>query len=342
MNTDILIQSIGLGIAGLVLVLLLMPAYIRFAQKKGWVGVDIHKKEKPEVAEMGGILVIGIYLALLLVGFLLVGNDEDLSRRLLVLGLGVSIAYVVGIVDDFKNLNALAKPGFLLFASIPVLMLQTYTPRPIFPFIGETRMTIVYLLLLPFVVAVPGNSMNMLDVLNGSMVGSAIIVILAMLISLFFLPLSAIHQSILLLGGFSLLGVLLGLFFYNRYPARVFNGDTGSLSVGAALGLLAVLGRIEFIILVALIPHIANSFSILGSIKGLRERRQIRERPVIVHEDGLLEASSSPKAPLTLTRLILAAEPLRENQIVTRIWALTLVSGLLAITSSMIIGWWTL
>ncbi len=342
MDTKILVQSVGLGIAGFVLVMLLMPAYIKFAQKKGWVGIDIHKKEKPKVAEMGGILAIGVYLMLLLVGFLFVGNDDDISTRLLVLVLGVFIAYVVGIVDDFKSLNALAKPGFLLFASIPVIVLETYTPKPIFPFIGETRMTIVYLLLLPFVVAVPGNSMNMLDVLNGSMVGSAIIVVLAMLISLFFLPVSAIHQAILLLGGFTLLGILLGLFYYNRYPARIFNGDTGSLSVGAALGLLAVLGRIEFIILVALIPHIANSFSILGSIKGLRERRQIKERPVIVHENGLLEASSSPKAPLTLTRLILASEPLHENEIVKRIWLLTAVSGILAVFSAAIIGWWTL
>ncbi len=337
-----MMQSIGLGVAGFILVMLLMPVYIRLAQKKGWIGIDIHKKEKPEVAEMGGILVIGIYLILLSIGFLLAGHDEDLSKRLLVLALGVLIAYVVGIIDDFKNLNALAKPGLLLFASFPVILLQIYTPKPIFPFIGETRMTIVYLLLLPFVVAVPGNSMNMLDVLNGSMVGSAIIIILAMTVSLFFLPLDAIHQSILFLGGLPLLGVLLALFYYNKYPARVFNGDTGSLSVGAALGLLAVLGRIEFIILVALIPHIANSFSILGSIKGLRERRQIKERPVIVHEDGLLEASSSLKAPLTLTRLILAAEPLREKQVVERIWGLTLLSGLLAIVSAMIIGWWTL
>ena len=57
-----------------------------------------------------------------------------------------------------------------------------------------------------------------------------------------------------------LLAVLLAFYYFNRYPAKVFDGDTGSLAVGAALGALAILGRIETVVVVALIPHIMNAF----------------------------------------------------------------------------------
>ena len=127
---------------------------------------------------------------------------------------------------------------------------------------------------------------------------------------------------------------LISFYIYNKHPAKVFGGDSGSLTIGAAYGLLACLGQIEFIVVVALLPQIQNSFSILSSVKGLRERRQM-SRPTRLREDGLLETTEVPDAPVTLTRLILGAlGPLSEKNIVRVFGLLSILSGILAIMSA--------
>jgi UDP-N-acetylmuramyl pentapeptide phosphotransferase/UDP-N-acetylglucosamine-1-phosphate transferase len=128
-----------------------------------------------------------------------------------------------------------------------------------------------------------------------------------------------------------LLGVALAFYWFNRYPAKVFDGDTGSLAVGAALGSLAILGRIEVVMVVALIPYIMNAFYGLASVGRLYERREIRQRPTILLENGNLQASSEGNAPITLARLILAAGPLGEQKIVRGMILLAAVSSVLAI-----------
>lgn len=120
---------------------------------------------------------------------------------------------------------------------------------------------------------------------------------------------------------------------------KVLDGDTGSLAVGSALAALAILGRIEAVMIVALIPHIMNAFYGLASVGRLYERREIRQRPIRLLEDGRLEASADKSAPITLTRLILASGPMTEKGIVRGMIFLTLVSSTLAILTFWITMW---
>ena len=131
----------------------------------------------------------------------------------------------------------------------------------------------------------------------------------------------------------TLLGVLLAFFYYNRYPSRVFSGDVGSLSVGAALGAIAIIGRLEVVAVVAFIPHIMNAFYGLSTIGRLYERREVN-RPITVLEDGKLMASSDPKAPLTLARFVLARGPLHEYETSLIFITLSAISGLLALITA--------
>jgi hypothetical protein len=88
---------------------------------------------------------------------------------------------------------------------------------------------------------------------------------------------------------------------------------------------------LEAVIIIALIPHIMNSFYGLASVRGLRERREILQRPTKLLDNGLLQASIEKGSPVTLTRLILASGPLGERQIVRSMMILTVVSSILAI-----------
>jgi UDP-N-acetylglucosamine--dolichyl-phosphate N-acetylglucosaminephosphotransferase len=194
-------------------------------------------------------------------------------------------------------------------------------------------LTIIYPILILFAIAVPANAVNMLDVFNGAMSGTLAIVSLALgLVLLLSGNLTATSLAL------ALLGSLLAFYLFNRYPARVFGGDTGSLAVGAAVGALAVIGRIEAATVVALAPYIMNAFYGLASIGRLYERREIKSRPVRLRDDGMLEATADRNAPVTLTRLILAEGPLREPQIVHMMLLLTALSSTLAVLAYFIPG----
>jgi len=246
--------------------------------------------------------------------------------------LAVLIAGFVGVRDDIKPLNPKLKPLLTAAASIPILLLGVFYPRPSLPFIGKTRLTIVYPLIIPFAVAVPANAVNMMNPFNGVMTGTCSIISLALAISMMIA--GRTEDAILAV---ALLGCLLAFHRFNKYPARVFSGDTGDLSVGAALGALAIIGQVEVAAVVAMIPHIINAFYLLSTLGGLYERRQISNRPTRVLSDGRIEATDDEQAPVTLTRMILAQSPLREPEIVSIMITLTAIASAFAVFTQLLI-----
>jgi UDP-N-acetylglucosamine--dolichyl-phosphate N-acetylglucosaminephosphotransferase len=323
------LEALIIFATGFIVSFVCLPVIMRRMRGLGIVGHDAHKKDRPLVPEMGGIaILIGLSVSLL-VGIIIIPTKSDL----LVSFWGtVVIAGIIGAIDDLKPLNAKVKPFLTLFACIPILLMRTYTPSIVFPIIGGTRLTMVYPFLIPIVMAVTSNAVNMMDPFNGVMAGSCSIITLTLLVS-----------AIVLGGGdaiflcISLLGVLLAFYYYNRYPSRVFSGDVGSLSVGAALGAISLLGRLEVVAVVAFMPQIMNAFYGLSTIGRLYERREVA-RPTKLLEDGRMMARPDPKAPLTLARFILARGPLHEKDVVTIFMVLSIISGTLAVITAYLIG----
>lgn len=303
-----------------------IPPLASWLKRRGVVGIDIHKLDKPKIPEMCGLSVIaGLAAGCLVSSELLGGHSREIDAFLGT----VLIAGMIGLIDDLRPLSPKLKPALTAIAAAPILLLGTYNPYPVFPLIGTIRLTILYPFLILFAIAVPANAVNMLDVFNGSTSGTLAIVSLALALVLA-LSGKATATSLAL----GLFGSLVAFYLFNRYPARVFGGDTGSLAVGAAVGALSVIGSIEAVAIAALAPYIMNAFYGLASIGRLYERREIKSRPVRLRNDGMLEATSDRNAPVTLTRLILAEGPLREPQIVRIMLLLTALSSTLAVLAS--------
>ena len=131
-----------------------------------------------------------------------------------------------------------------------------------------------------------------------------------------------------------LLAVSLAFFYFNRYPSRIFDGDSGSLSFGAMFVILSIVGGVEIAALVALIPAILNSYYILSSVRGLVERKQMAARPTRLGMDGKLYATSEARAPMTLARMILLSGPLDERSLVNRILTLSAYAAVLSVITS--------
>ena len=302
-----------------------LPLLMNIMRKKGIIGDDVHKKDRPSIPEMGGICIIICLAASSLVGIMLMPEKITMFTSFFSTAL---IAGIIGALDDLRPLNARVKPFLTMLAGIPIMVLSSYTSSIIFPLIGGTRLTKVYPLLIPIVMAVTSNAINMMDPFNGVMAGTSSIITLTLLASgIIFGSQDAIILCCMLLGA------LLAFFYYNRYPSRVFSGDVGSLSVGAALGAIAIIGRLEVVAVVAFMPQIMNAFYGLSTIGRLYERREVN-RPVTVLEDGRLMATSDHKAPLTLARFVLARGPLHEYEAAMIFITLSAISGLLALITA--------
>jgi UDP-N-acetylglucosamine--dolichyl-phosphate N-acetylglucosaminephosphotransferase len=309
-----------------------LPFLIRYLTKKGITGTDIHKLSKPEIPEMGGLaILIGIITSLVILQFIMVEYRYQLLAFISV----TFLAGCIGIYDDLRGLGPKKKPFLLTILAMgtvfPLLLFGVVTPRPLLPIIGKTRLTIIYWIVLPLAIAVPANAVNMLDVFNGSMAITCIIASLALLTCAILLdsPMGIIFCL-------SLIGTLFAFLMFNKIPAKVFSGNVGSLTVGAAIGAIAVIGRLEIAAIIALMPQIMNAFHILTSMGGLKEGKTLRKRPIKILSDGKLAANPDKDAPLTLTRLILARGPLEEDEVVKIFAILSLFAAIMAIISIVI------
>jgi len=319
------INLIVLPLISFIVTFLSTPLIMRLMIKIGKAGVDIHKLSKPMIPEMGGLsIILGILISTIIMYVL-----NELTTIVIASLLAASIAGVVGLLDDFFNLGGVLKPVLTIFAFLPIWLMGAYSPHPALPFIPGTRLFIVYSLLLPFSIAVTANAVNMLDVINGATPLTTIPVFIALTVS-----------GILLGGrGIELISIitiasLIAFYYYNKYPAKTFVGNVGDFFIGGLIGALAVTGRLEIVGIVALMPQIMNGFYILSSMKRLFEHRSVKDKPVKLREDGLLEASDNPKAPLSLLRLLLMKGPEHEKDLAVSFFILSLVSCVLAIITA--------
>jgi len=338
---DALYASPVVFAAGFIVTRVLTPKIIELHRKKGIVRPDAHKPGKPLVAHSGGVVLAIAFTLSIVVAFTLMGPAAyDLVVRLSAILLSGLICFLIGLYDDIKILGGKEKTLLTLLAIAPIIGLHMVYPdiivlgRPVVPLIGRIRLTIIYWIILPLAVAGPANLVNMLDVYNGVTPGMMLVATAALAATSFILG-----SPLLLIFASALGGVLLSYYPYNAYPARIFNGDSGSLFLGALLGALAVVGRIEFLVMTLLLLHIINGIMILVSFGGFKEHREIGRRPVIV-KDSLLVASRDPEAPWSLTRLILLiGGPAREYELSRLYILLETLPAALAVITAILMRW---
>ncbi|MHA1198221.1 MAG: hypothetical protein ACTSQF_02525 [Candidatus Heimdallarchaeaceae archaeon] len=324
----------------LILTLVGLPILRHFMLKKGKYGIDVHKEDKPKVAEMGGLMILlSVVITSVILLFLV---DTPLEKlRIGAFGLTLLIAGVIGIIDDFYRLSGFLKPVLLLVASAPIIisgliMEGVFVPKPQIPIVGETSLTIVYWILLPFVITVTSNAANMLDVFNGSLATTSMIILFFTVFANMIINSDLQTFDITYVLILMMIGTLIIFWIFNKYPAKVFAGDTGSLTVGAALGAIAVLGRLEVVVIIAMIPFIMNAFGIISSVKGLFERSEMA-RPTRMTKDWKIESTGDSKAPITLVGLVIQKGPLHEKDVVKAFNILTIVSGIFALVTALLI-----
>lgn len=311
LNQNLILISSICGVVAFLTTFLVMPRLIKKLNDADIVGKDIHKPKQPKVAEMGGI---GILLGFIIGLFVAVYIYPNLQFTLIITLLVILLVGMVGMVDDLIMLTSKEKLILLWFAGLPLI------------WIAPPNVGILYLILMPVAVTIAANLTNMLAGLNGIESGLGAIAMTSLTISC--LIMGKYDVTII---SMAMLGALLAFLIYNRHPSRVFPGDVGTLIIGATIVVIAFIGRVKMIAFIVLIPNIIDSALKFYSV-GVMERQD--HAPTEVGEDGKLFA---PEGGFnSLIRSVLH-RPMSEKNVVTIIWLIGILFGLVGIILSYVL-----
>ncbi len=218
----------------LIFTIFFTPYFIAYLQKTKVVDLPGNRRiHTAIVPRMGGLLIFMVVSVMMLTFF-----DNLNSIRLIIIS--ANIILMIGIFDDILGLDYSAK--FLLQTFSTVLLIFYLSPRftSLSLFGLEIPAPFNYVLLGIFILG-SINSVNLLDGMDGLVSGFSLL-IFSIILALAIIS----NDTFLLILSTSLIGGILGFLKYNAHPAKIFLGDTGSLTLGYFLVLTAVLTSINF------------------------------------------------------------------------------------------------
>jgi UDP-N-acetylglucosamine--dolichyl-phosphate N-acetylglucosaminephosphotransferase len=312
-NQIALIMSL---IASFLTTIITVPWLIRRLAERGLVGVDENKFDKPKIPEMGGLAVVIGFVAgvstFLVIGNVLAEDIEaeeklmDLAGPVLAVVLAVVGAALTGIMDDLFGLRQRIKAVIPFLFAIPVGVFTADKTTMSFIF-TSVDFGILMILIAPFGVTCAANAGNMLEGFNGLGTGLGIIISIT-LISIAFMH--GANDTLILL--FPLLGALVAFLWFNRYPAKIFPGDTLTLFMGATLACAVILGDMKTVGALLFIPMIIEFFlKLRGHFKGENYGKP--------DEEGYLSYEGRTES---LTHIIMKKKKVKEWTLVFALWCI--------------------
>lgn len=291
-------------------------------------------KAKSGTPTMGGLLV-WVTTAVFAFGFFAIaqvvptGILHDLnflSRPQTYLPLGALIlAAIVGLFDDLYNIRRRGSHGggfgvrkkLLLYALIAVIgawwfyFKLDWTTLHV-PFVGNFDIGIWYIPIFIFIIVATSFSVNEADGLDG-LAGGMLLAAFGAYAAI------AFAQGKYDLAAFCgvIIGALLAFLWFNISPARFFMGDTGAMSLGVTLGIMAMLTNTVFILPIIGLLLVLESCSVIIQVlsKRFRKKKVFLSAPIHHH----LEASGWP-----------------ETKIVMRFWVISAVTAVLGVIVALI------
>ncbi len=247
-------------LASFLITLIVTPLLIPRFLKAGISGRDMNKAGKPEVAEMGGLAVSagflgGVLLAVALTTFNVVEFNLSLAYVLAVLCTFLLMA-LVGIVDDLIAMPQHVKAMLPLIAALPLMAVKAGATTMTLPLLGQVDFGVFYVLvLLPLGITGASNAMNMLAGFNGLEAGLGVIMCASVAAVAFI-----VNSVSALIISLAMAGALLAFLKYNWFPARIFIGDVGTLTIGAVVASSVIVGNIEKTGIILVLPFFLELF----------------------------------------------------------------------------------
>ena len=203
---------------------------------------------------------------------------------------------------------------------------------------ADTAGWILFIIVIIFIVTAVSNGANLNDGMDGMLAGNAAIIgvalgILAYIsshvnmaeyLNIMFLPGS--EEVVIFTCAF--IGAMIGFLWYNAFPAQIFMGDTGSLTIGGIIAVIAILIHKEILLVILCGIFVAENLSVMlqvayfkkGKRKGVRQRifkcTPLHHHYTISNDKLDKESSYLIKKPL---------KPMHESKVTVRFWIVTII-----------------
>ena len=334
------VRTIGGTLTALLISILMGPLIIKFLksiQFEQFVredGPESHLK-KSGTPTMGGLLILfSLTISTLL--------WADLGNRYIWVVLGVTIGFsIIGFLDDFLKIKKKSSDGL---TSIQKIISQTIiafismfylyysaeiTPEVSFivPFFKDSIIPMspfIFISFGMFVLIGSSNAVNLTDGLDGLailpsvLIGGALgLIAYAMgnqlIADYLYLPHLPLSGELIVFCG-ALIGSGIGFLWYNTYPAQLFMGDIGSLTLGAVLGIMAIILRHELVFAIMAGVFVIETLSVAIQVISFKTRGKRVFLMAPIHHHYELKGYTEPK-------------------IIVRFWIVTLVLILIALAT---------
>ena len=282
---------------------------------------------------MGGVLII---LAVVSSTLLWANLSVDYIWLILLVTVGYGL---IGFIDDYRKLTSHSAKGIsgktrlaaeiaiALFVSTIIYFKPGFNSQVAIPFFKTVLPNLGwgYILLATFIIVGTANAVNLTDGLDGLAIGPATICFATYVLFAYFagnvkvasylqIPYVPGAGELAVFCG-ALVGAALGFLWFNAYPAEVFMGDVGSLSLGGALGTMAVITKQEILLAIVGGVFVLETFSVIfqvGYFKITQGKRIFRMAPL--HHHFELKGWAEPK-------------------VIVRFWIISILLALMAMST---------
>lgn len=319
---------------GLLLTLFLMPRFIAWAQRSSRVQpineyVSAHQG-KAKTPTMGGI----VFIASTIIASLFTAH---LANPFVIGGLLTLVFYAyIGFTDDWgkirgghnlAGLSARAKMALQLIFGLGIGVFLIYVAKLetgfYVPFIKTSLFDMGWFSVAFWVLVMiaTSNAVNLTDGLDGLATVPSIFALLSLSVIVYVVGNAALSNYLLMpkipagevvIIASALIGSLVGFLWFNCHPAQVFMGDSGSLTLGAFIAYMAIIGKSEVLLILIGLIFVIETVSVIlqvGSFK-LRKKRVFLMAPIHHHFEMKQWA---------------------ENKIIVRFWIIAMLSNILAL-----------
>ncbi len=293
--------------------------------------VPARHQTKAGTPTMGGLLMI----VALIISFLLWSRlDQYHTWAMVSCVLGFAL---IGFFDDYKKLTK-SKKGIsskmkmllqLIFAAIfvSILLMNGFETRIQIPFLKDHVPSIPILLFVPLAILVvvgSSNAVNLTDGLDGLAIGPMLVSMFTFLLLAYVagheriasylqvIPVPGAGELVVFCG--AVIGAGLGFLWFNAYPAQVFMGDVGSLSLGSALGAVAIMVKQELLLLLIGGVFVAETISVIIQVVSFKTTGKRVFKMAPIHHHFELKGMSEPK-------------------LIVRFWIVSIILSLVALTT---------
>lgn len=337
---SIVTRSIFAFLISLVLVLIFQPYFISWFRNRK-IGQPIRDdgpqshSVKQGTPTMGGlVLVLAVIISTLFLA--------DLKNVYVWIMLAITIGYgALGFIDDYskvkdkssKGVSAKAKLRWqvaiaCILVSILVIFVPQFSTKVIVPFFKGLSVDLSYFYIVfgTLIVVGASNAVNLTDGLDGLVIGPVMTVAFAYGIFSYVAGHAKIAEYLLIPGihgagdlsifAAALVAGGLGFLWYNSFPAQIFMGDVGALSIGGALGMLSLIVKQELILVVAGGVFVTEALSVILQVASFKMRGKRIFKMAPIHHHFELGGMAEPK-------------------IIVRAWIISIVLAIISIATLM-------